>query len=459
MRLFQYVFIRPVFYSFLTVFCLTGKLYAQDLNALTLEQALKSALENQPSERAFGIENQINAAQVDRARLQKNLKLNGSLDMQANPFLPASVVPVGQFNVQNPTDETRAIRFGTWWQATAGVTATKSLYDAGLNARIREQVFQADITENNHTLNRQNIALELTKAWYALLLSNEETSFLKENYRKTDELLKDALNRRDGGAATESAVINARMQLNNARIQLEQAEGGRQRSTETLLYWMGVPPGRAGEAVVKGTLAEALSPLEKTTPPSFDAVSAAASRPEIQQFVLDNRLQQLRLETEKANLKPTLSAFAFFGMNNLTNDVPLVAENSWFSNGNIGLQMKIPVSAYREQEKQQLPITLRQQYNAARQEEFLNQARWEYEQARTAFLTARRQLVVRKDDIDLARQNLELVSNSLKGGAGLPSDVLSAQTALREKEFNWLQTAGDLLLADLALRKASGKLF
>jgi outer membrane protein TolC len=366
---------------------------------------------------------------------------------------------VGQFNVQNPTDETRAIRFGTWWQATAGVTATKSLYDAGLNARIREQVFQADITENNHTLNRQNIALELTKAWYALLLSNEETSFLKENYRKTDELLKDALNRRDGGAATESAVINARMQLNNARIQLEQAEGGRQRSTETLLYWMGVPPGRAGEAVVKGTLAEALSPLEKTTPPSFDAVSAAASRPEIQQFVLDNRLQQLRLETEKANLKPTLSAFAFFGMNNLTNDVPLVAENSWFSNGNIGLQMKIPVSAYREQEKQQLPITLRQQYNAARQEEFLNQARWEYEQARTAFLTARRQLVVRKDDIDLARQNLELVSNSLKGGAGLPSDVLSAQTALREKEFNWLQTAGDLLLADLALRKASGKLF
>jgi outer membrane protein TolC len=459
MRLFQYVFIRPVFYSFLTVFCLTGKLYAQDLNALTLEQALKSALENQPSERAFGIENQINSAQVDRARLQKNLKLNGSLDMQANPFLPASVVPVGQFNVQNPTDETRAIRFGTWWQATAGVTATKSLYDAGLNARIREQVFQADITENNHTLNRQNIALELTKAWYALLLSNEETSFLKENYRKTDELLKDALNRRDGGAATESAVINARMQLNNARIQLEQAEGGRQRSTETLLYWMGVPPGRAGEAVVKGTLAEALSPLEKTTPPSFDAVSAAASRPEIQQFVLDNRLQQLRLETEKANLKPTLSAFAFFGMNNLTNDVPLVAENSWFSNGNIGLQMKIPVSAYREQEKQQLPITLRQQYNAARQEEFLNQARWEYEQARTAFLTARRQLVVRKDDIDLARQNLELVSNSLKGGAGLPSDVLSAQTALREKEFNWLQTAGDLLLADLALRKASGKLF
>jgi outer membrane protein TolC len=459
MRLFQYVFIRPVFYSFLTVFCLTGKLYAQDLNALTLEQALKSALENQPSERAFGIENQINAAQVDRARLQKNLKLNGSLDMQANPFLPASVVPVGQFNVQNPTDETRAIRFGTWWQATAGVTATKSLYDAGLNARIREQVFQADITENNHALNRQNIALELTKAWYALLLSNEETSFLKENYRKTDELLKDALNRRDGGAATESAVINARMQLNNARIQLEQSEGGRQRSTETLLYWMGVPPGRAGEAVVKGTLAEALSPLEKRIPPSFDAVSAAASRPEIQQFVLDNRLQQLRLETEKANLKPTLSAFAFFGMNNLTNDVPLVAENSWFSNGNIGLQMNIPVSAYREQEKQQLPITLRQQYNAARQEEFLNQARWEYEQARTAFLTARQQLVIRKDDIDLARQNLELVSNSLKGGAGLPSDVLSAQTALREKEFNWLQTAGDLLLADLALRKASGKLF
>jgi outer membrane protein TolC len=127
----------------------------------------------------------MNAAQVDKARLQKNLKLSGSLDMQANPFLPASVVPVGQFNVQNPTDETRAIRFGTWWQATAGVTATKSLYDAGLNAQVREQNFQADITENNHALNRQNIALELTKAWYALLLSTEEGQFFKGKLLKS----------------------------------------------------------------------------------------------------------------------------------------------------------------------------------------------------------------------------------------------------------------------------------
>ncbi len=146
-------------------------------------------------------------------------------------------------------------------------------------------------------------------------------------------------------------------------------------------------------------------------------------------------------------------------MNNLTNDAPLFAENSWFSNGNIGLQMKIPVSGYWEQQKQNLPISLKQQYNAARQEEYLNQARWEYEQARTAFITARQQLTLRKDDIDLARQQLELASNTLKGGAGIPSDVLNAQTTLREKEFNWLQTAGDLLLAELALRKASGKLF
>ncbi len=459
MSFFRYFFAHPVSCTLLLVFIATGNTYAQDLGNLTLEQALKSALENQPSERAFRIENQINAAQVDKALLQKNLKLNGNVDMQANPFLPASVVPVGQFNVQNPTDETRAIRFGTWWQATAGVTATKSLYDAGLNAQIREQNFQADITENNHALNRQNIALELTKAWYALLLSNEETGFLKENYRKTDELLKDALNKRDGGAATESAVISARMQQNSARIQLEQAEGNRRRNVETLLYRMGISPERAGEAAVKGTLAEVLSQLEKFAPPSFDATSTAANRPEIQQFVLDNRLQQLRLETEKARLRPTLSAFAFFGMNNLTNDVPIFAENSWFSNGNIGLQMKIPVSGYWEQQKQQLPVSLKQQYNAAMQEEALNQARWEYEQARTAFVSARQQLALRKDDIDLARQQLELASSTLKGGTGIPSDVLNAQIALREKEFNWLQTAGDLLLAELALRKASGKLF
>lgn len=459
MSLLRYFFAHPVSCSLLMVLIATGNTYAQDLGNLTLEQALKSALENQPSERAFRIENQINTAQADKTRLQKNLKLNGSLDMQANPFLPASVVPVGQFNVQNPTDETRAIRFGTWWQATAGITATKSLYDAGLNAQIREQDFQADITENNHALNRQNIALELTKAWYALLLSNEETGFLKENYRKTDELLKDALNKRDGGAATESAVISARMQQNSARIQLEQAEGNRKRNVETLLYRMGIAPERAGETVVKGTLAEALSQLEKVAPPSFEATSTAANRPEIQQFVLDNRLQQLRLETEKARLKPTLSAFAFFGMNNLTNNVPLVAENSWFSNGNIGLQMKIPVSGHWELQKQQLPVSLKQQYNAAMQEVALNQARWEYEQARTAFISARQQLALRKDDMELARQALELASSSVREGAGIPSDVLNAQTVLREKEFNWLQTAGDLLLAELALRKASGKLF
>ncbi|MFN5237190.1 MAG: hypothetical protein ACK5FV_08500, partial [Bacteroidota bacterium] len=122
MSSFRYFFTCRAFYSVLMLIITAGNTHAQDLSALTLEQALKSALENQPSERAFRIENQISTAQVDKARLQKNLKLNGNVDMQANPFLPASVVPVGQFNVQNPTDETRAIRFGTWWQATAGVT-------------------------------------------------------------------------------------------------------------------------------------------------------------------------------------------------------------------------------------------------------------------------------------------------------------------------------------------------
>lgn len=120
---------------FLAFFLLEETMPAQNLQNLSLETAAALARTNKPALHKYALEEQINAARIAETRLRRGIKLSAAAEAQVNPFLPASIIPVGQFNLQNPNDETRAIRFGTWWQAAFGLTASVALIDATTGAQ------------------------------------------------------------------------------------------------------------------------------------------------------------------------------------------------------------------------------------------------------------------------------------------------------------------------------------
>jgi outer membrane protein len=430
---------------------------AQSLQNISIEAAVTLAKANKPALRTYAIDAQIAQAQVTETRLRRNLKVSGTADAQVTPFLPASVVPVGQFSPVNPTDETRTIRFGTWWQATVGVNATKTLYDATIRAQEQEQAFQARLSQNNQALAETEVAVGVCRAYYALLLADEELRWLSADSVRTALLLRDAQQKQGGGTGLAAEVNEAQMQVNDRQMALEQARQNRKAAAQTFAFRIGVPVERSAEMTLNESLATLLPKISATANEQFDAGALAQNRAEFRQLALDNQLQALKIQTEAARLKPVVNASAFLGLNNLTNEVPFVAENSWFSNGNAAIRVTLPLSERWEWKKRTPQYDLKQQQNALRLADLDQQARLDFETVRDQYQLAKRQLPLRQRDLDLAQSSLALAGAALEGGGGLVSGVVNAQNTLQQKQYAYWQTAYNLLLAELDMRRIRGE--
>ena len=430
---------------------------AQNLQNLSLDNAVALARENKPALRRYTVEEKINAARLAETRLQRGIKLSAAANAQVNPFLPTSLIPVGQFNLQNPTDETRPIRFGTWWQAGVGLTAGIRLIDPALSAQLREQEFESRLTANNRQEAETNVTSEVVRAYYALLLADEEIRFLESDLKRAATFLADAEQRRVGGAALPADINSAQMQVNAAQLRLEQARENRRLARENLIFRMGLPTESATGLTLSETLDGMLAKTMAGTNDQFDPVAAGQNRPDLRRLILDDQLQNLKIESEKARLRPTLNASAYLGLDNLSDDIPLFAKDSWFSNGNVALRLNIPLSERWELKKRILPLSLKQEQNAAQFDDLQQQLRYTFETARSAYTLAQRQLPIRQNDIALANANLELVRAGYSGGNGLASAITDAEATLQQKQYAWLQTTYNLLLAALDMRLARGE--
>lgn len=442
---------------FLAFFLLEETMPAQNLQNLSLETAAALARTNKPALHKYALEEQINAARIAETRLRRGIKLSAAAEAQVNPFLPASIIPVGQFNLQNPNDETRAIRFGTWWQAAFGLTASVALIDATTGAQLHEQEFQYRLTANERKSAETNVVAEVIRAYYALLLAGEEVRFLESDLKRVNTFLNDAQERHVGGAGLPADVNTAQLLVNDAQLRLEQARENRRLSLENLLFSMGLPAEQAVELRLGESLQDILTKTEAAANERFDPATAEQNRPDLQRLTLDDQLQNLKTETEKARLKPTLTAGVYLGLNNFSDEAPLFTENSWFANGNAALRLHVPLSERWELKKRTQALSLKQQQNAAQRNELRRQARHEFESAYSAFALAKRQLPLRRQDILLAGSNLDLAQARYAGGGGLASEITDAETTVQQKQYAWLQTAYNLLLAELEMRLARGE--
>lgn len=436
---------------------LTGHTVAQSLTSLTWEQALSQAYNNQPALRNAALERQIAEARTAETRLQRQIKISGSAEALVSPLLPASVIPVGQFNVANPTDETVTVRFGTWWQSTFGLTASKPLYDAVANAEVREAAFQSQLADNQIQQTRSDLAVALAEAWYALLLANEEVHFTQSAQQTAEALLQETEARVSKGSGLLADANTARLAWNAATVRHNQATANQRLAQQTLVYRMGLPLEQAGGLTLADSLAGLLQRVQNTAPPALNLATAEQKRPDARELALDNALLGLKMATAAAQLQPTVSATAYLGANNLSNNVPLVKGDEWFANGNVGLKVAVPLSERWQLQRHREPLLLQQQQNAAQLDALRQKIQYDYAVARSAYEVALAKLPLCQSDRMLARQNADLARERFKAGNLLASAVADADNTLRQREYNYLQAAYDLLLAHLRLGVAQGE--
>ncbi|MFW6415019.1 MAG: TolC family protein [Thermodesulfobacteriota bacterium] len=295
-----------------------------------------------------------------------------------------------------------------------------------------------------HYRNRQQILLQVARRYYEVLLARRQIEIAENMKKRAKKQLEQAESMLEVGKVTETAVLRAKVQVADAKEQLERAGNKYDVARENLSLEMGVSDLKnldIKEPPKKELQAEAKESLFKR---------ALSNRRDLKQA--RERLQsvQERVDWEQADFFPRIAARGeYSGRNEPASggekeswQAALVVSYPLFTGGKRGAQMEKAYSQVR-----QARSSMRRLKKEIRVD------------VRSAYLDVKTQHKVikhLKDSVDSAKANYEQVVNQFKAGLASSVDQTEAFTTLNETESSLASAYYQYQLDLFRLKSATG---
>lgn len=321
---------------FLYILLLISFQASTQATVITLADCLDKAMANRANIQSANTELMLANLQRLQAESRYQPQLSAAYELRYNPIIPSQIVPVGQFGPQ-PTDETRAIQFGTPWQQNAGLSFSKPLIDLGLRNRIAESKINETLRQADLQLVKDELTHEVLKSFGRLLsLENQYAGVLIDTLRtwRTLDMMR---SRYDEGRLLKTDLNKASLNHNQALLNLRSsmAELVKEKIFLSFLTTYEL------EVLLEATFD--YRALTEAIDGYADAQADPSAIAQYQQLAARESLLQQQLQTEAASYLPSLSAQAFLGANQFSNQFNPFAANSWFGNSYVGLAVKWPL--------------------------------------------------------------------------------------------------------------------
>jgi outer membrane protein TolC len=298
------------------------------------------------------------------------------------------------------------------------------------------------------------VVLNVKQSYYALLASKKLVQVAQQTIEQTESHLRQAEAFFRAGSKPRYDVTRAEVEVNNANLGLINAKNAVRIRTIALNNAMGLDPGRPTEIV------EALPSVPVL--PALDQAQSAAlqDRPEMKRIDADIEAARARVEAERANNLPTLSANAAYNWQNGTSEMgmflgtPLKGslQNSW----NAGVMLSVPffqggLTEGRVSEARANQRALESQRETTKQTILL-----EVNQTFADMESAAARAEVMEKTLQKARENLDIAQGRYKAGVGPYIEVTDAQLSAVNAETDRIQALYDYHLAIARLQRAMG---
>jgi outer membrane protein TolC len=309
-----------------------------------------------------------------------------------------------------------------------------------------------ELSEKNFNRTKISTTVAVTKAYYQVLVSNEQLTLLDANLKQLSQQLKETTEMNKQGFVERIDLDRLRVVYNNLSTTRENTDRLLVLSTQLLKFQMGMPV--TENLAVKDKISDINLDIATTI-----AVDTSAYKNRIEYSLLETqaRLNNLDLQRIKSQALPTLAAFGSAGnayqsaaFSNLFNtNLPSVF---------IGLQLNVPIFSgfQRVNQIKQAQIALQKTNN------ILNVAKngflLQQEQSRITYQNSLKSLSNQKANMDLAREVLRVSQIKYKEGVGSSIEVTQAQTELETAENNYIQALYNALVSKVDLDNAYGRI-
>jgi outer membrane protein TolC len=433
-------------------FAFSGILHGQTVHDtlpsnVTLSQCITFALTNQSL---------INQSLLDEEITKRNIRIALSawypqLEVDANiqHFLQ---VPTAYYpDLNNPPAYTPYIALpSSPTNTSSGIfSVNQTLYSNNLFFAAKTSRELRNQASENTESSKINTYVDVTKAFFDVLLTEEQLNVLSEDIVRLQHNYKDAYSYYKNGLTDKIDYQRTEISLSNAQAQRKSAEETLKAKYSVLKHLMGVVPEKQLTVSYDSSKFENEILIDTTTVLNYN------NRIEYQILQSSLKLQNFGISYYRWSFLPTLSAFynydPSFGNNQFSDLYSINNPTSL-----IGLKITLPLFQGMSRQENYSKAKLQYQRLQLGMDFLKSSISSEYTQALAGYKSNLNELKVAKNNIAIAKDIFNTVKLQYDKGVKAYLEVIVSETDLRTAELNYLNILFQVLTSKMDLEKASG---
>lgn len=301
-----------------------------------LKECITLALANKSNILALNADASVDSLNIKQMRAKNLPQIALAYDYLYNPIIRTNIVPVGQFS-PIPTDETRAIKFGTKYNQMAGLQVMQPIFDASIRSKIKDSQLQYRIKKDQVTTANEELTFEVAKTFVSILTKQEQLKITKLDTLRTASTLKIIRNKYSDGNILKMDFNKAKINHNNSIFAFKELISDLIIEKIYLAFLTNLQAETINVVDVDNIFTE--QNLNLFT--QYNETKIISKINELDSRIL---LVQQQIKGEKAKYLPKLSLNGYLGADQFSNDLQPFQSNTWFGNSFVGLSLRLPIT-------------------------------------------------------------------------------------------------------------------
>lgn len=427
-----------------TSLCVFVPVKAQDV--LTLEECLRLGIENNLSLESS--RNEIRKGEhtlsENRAKLLPQINAVAGFNDNFNP--PVSVTDGSAYG--NPYNVTKTLQYN----ASAGIQLQMPLYNQTVYTAVDIARTMNELNRLSYEKAREDLILQISKMYYLSQNTAEQIALIKENISRLNELSSITQAFYDNGMAMEVDVKRVNINLENQRVQYDNAQSMLTQQLNLLKYVIDYP---ADKEI-------ALTPVdtENTTSVSFTGLDN--NQYELQLLQSKQKLAKQQRKMIGQGYIPSLSLTGSWMYSAYTDKAKnwfhSGPSNHWYNSSGIGLTLRIPIFDGLDKRAKMKKAKIEIENAKLSYENALKNMQTQYLNATNELMNSQRNFRKQKDNYLLAEDVYQVTTDRYREGIASMTEVLQDEMRMSEAQNNYINAHYNYQVTNLSLLKLTRQL-
>jgi outer membrane protein TolC len=377
-------------------------------------------------------------------------QVKGTASFQDYLKIPTTLLPGEIFG--QPAGTFIPVQFGVKYQSSFGINADQILFDGSYLVGLKASRTYKELSVKNHIRSQIEVNVGVTKAYYQVLVSNEQLRLINANLAQLKQQMDETVQQNKQGVVEKIDVDRITVQYNNLVTDRENTIRSLALNYQVLKFQMGMP------------IENPLSLRDKLEDIKLDDIAGLSgdtsfyhNRIEYSLAETGIALKQLDLKRQKSQYLPTLKLNASYTSSYQNNSFGNLYKMN-FPSSYVGLTLEVPIfnGFQRLNQVKQSQIAVLKSQNDL--ENAKNGLKLQASQANVNYINGLQSLNNQKRNMNLAEDVLRVSKIKYQQGVGSSIEVTQAQTSLEDADNKYIQGLYDALISKVDLDKAYGRI-